>query len=74
MQWPGDDRLIHYSINQNSVTNIWSQAAEGGEPKQVTDFKDSVMTGFAWSHDGNQLACTRVVLARDTVLIADLGK
>jgi Tol biopolymer transport system component len=74
VQWPGDGRLIHYSINQNNVTNIWSQAPEGGEPKQVTDFKNSVMTGFAWSRDGKQLACTRGVLTRDAVLIADLGK
>ena len=73
VQWPGDGRLIHYSINQNNVTNIWSQAPEGGEPKQVTDFKNSVMTGFAWSRDGKQLACTRGVLARDAVLITDLG-
>ena len=69
-----DGRLIHYSINQNNVTNIWSQSPEGGEPRQVTDFKSSVMTGFAWSRDGKQLACTRGVLARDAVLIADLGK
>jgi len=74
VQWPGDGRLIHYSINQNNVTNIWSQSPDGGEPKQVTDFKSSVMTGFAWSRDGKQLACTRGVLARDAVLIADLGK
>jgi hypothetical protein len=34
----------------------------------------SLMTGFAWSRDGKQLACTRGVLVRDAVLISDLGK
>jgi hypothetical protein len=69
----GDGRLIHYSINQNNVTNIWSQNPDGGEPKQVTDFKNSVMTGLP-GHvtENNQPACGG--LARDAVLIADLGK
>jgi Tol biopolymer transport system component len=74
VQWSVDGRLIHYSVNQNNVTNIWSQDLDGGAPKQVTDFKNSLMTGFAWSHDGKQLACTRGALMRDAVLIADLGK
>ena len=73
-QWSLDGRSILYSINQNNITNIWSHSLEGGEPKQVTDFKDSLMTGFAWSRDGKQLACTRGVLMRDAVLITDLGK
>jgi Tol biopolymer transport system component len=74
VQWSVDGRLIHYSINHDNVTNIWSQDLGGGEPKQVTDFKNSLMTGFAWSRDGKRLACTRGALMRDAVLIADLGK
>jgi Tol biopolymer transport system component len=74
VQWSVDGRLIHYSINHDNVTNIWSQGLDGGESKQVTDFKNSLMTGFAWSRDGKQLACTRGALMRDAVLIADLGK
>jgi hypothetical protein len=30
------------------------------------------MTGFAWSRDGKQLACTRGILQRDAVLIANV--
>jgi len=37
----------------------------GGQAKQATDFKEMLMTGFAWSHDGKQLACTRGNLVRD---------
>ena len=74
IQWSNGGQSVLYSINQNNVTNIWSQPLAGGEPKQVTDFKDSLMTGFAWSRDGKQLACTRGVLVRDAVLISDLGK
>jgi hypothetical protein len=45
---------------------------DGGKPKQITDFKDMLMTGFAFSHDGKQLACTRGTLMRDAILISDL--
>jgi hypothetical protein len=58
-------------VSQHNVTNIWSQPLEGGPPKQVTDFQESLITGFAWSRDGKQLVCTRGVLMRDAVLIAD---
>jgi tricorn protease-like protein len=59
-------------VNANNVSNIWSQSIEGGPPKQVTDFKELLITGFSWSRDGKQLACTRGTLVRDAVLITDL--
>jgi eukaryotic-like serine/threonine-protein kinase len=71
-QWSVDGKAILYSTNNNNVTNIWSQPIDGGPPKQVTDFKDSFMSGFAWSRDGKQLACSRGILMRDAVLITDL--
>jgi len=70
--WSTDGRSILYTVNNNNVTNIWSQPLEGGPPRQVTDFKDSFMTGFAWSRDGKILGCTRGVLTRDAVLISDV--
>jgi hypothetical protein len=38
----------------------------------VTDFKDSLMAGFAFSRDGKQLACSRGILLRDAVLISEV--
>lgn len=73
-QWSSDGRSILYPVSSNNVTNIWSQPLHGGPPKQVTDFKDSLMTGFAWSSDGKQLACTRGILLRDAVLISETGQ
>lgn len=70
--WSEDGRAILYTVSNNNATNIWSQPVEGGTPKQVTDFKDGIMTGFAWSRDGKTLACTRGVLTRDAVLISDV--
>jgi Tol biopolymer transport system component len=72
IQWASDGKSILYTVNRNSVSNVWSQPLDGGAPKQVTDFKDSLMTGFAWSHDGKMFAATRGSLMRDAVLITDL--
>ena len=69
--WSADGRSIFYTASNNNVTNVWSQSIDGGPPKQVTDFKDSLMTGFAWSNDGKTLASTRGILLRDVVLISD---
>jgi serine/threonine protein kinase len=71
-QWSVDGKSILYGVINSNVTNIWSQPVDGGPPKQITDFKDSLITGFAWSRDGKQLACTRGILVRDAVLITDL--
>jgi TolB protein len=70
-QWGPDGKSIMYTVNTNNITNIWSQSLDGGTPKQLTDFKDSMMTGFAWSQDGKTLVSTRGVLTRDAVLISD---
>jgi TolB protein len=72
VHWSHDGKSILYSVTSNNVTNIWSQPIDGGAAKQVTDFKDLLMTGFAWSHDGKQLACTRGSLVRDAILVTDL--
>ena len=71
-QWSYDGKSILYTTSSNNITNILSQPIAGGPPKKVTDFKDMLMTGFAWSRDGKQLACTRGNLIRDAVLITDL--
>ena len=71
VHWAPDGKSIMYTANTNNISNVWSQSIEGGPPKQVTDFKDSLMTGFAWSFDGKTLVATRGVLMRDAVLISD---
>ena len=71
MQWAPDGKSIRYTVNQLNVSNVWSQPLDGGPAKQVTDFKEMLITSFAWSRDGKQLACTRGNLIRDAVLIRD---
>jgi serine/threonine protein kinase len=72
IQWSPDGKSILYTVNREGVSNVWSQSISGGDPKQVTFFKDSLMTGFAWSSDGKMFTATRGSLLRDAVLITDL--
>jgi serine/threonine protein kinase/Tol biopolymer transport system component len=73
-QWSADGKAIFYSTTNNNVTNIWSLPIDGGPAKQVTQFKDGLMNGFAWSWDGKNLVCTRGNQLRDAVLITDVGR
>ena len=72
IHWANDGKSVLYTVNASNVSNIWSQPIDGGKPKQITDFKEMLMTGFAWSRDGKQLACTRGTFMRDAILITDL--
>jgi serine/threonine protein kinase/Tol biopolymer transport system component len=72
IRWSSDGKSLLYSMNKNSISNVWSQPLAGGAPKQITFFKDSLMTGFAWSNDGKLFAATRGSLMRDAVLITDM--
>ena len=73
VQWAADSKSIFYTVSRNNVTNIWKQPLNGDPPKQVTDFKDLLITGYAWSSDGKQLVCTRGTRLRDAILITDLN-
>lgn len=70
--WSPDGKAILFNYLSNNVSNIWSQPLDGGPAKQITDFKDSLISGFAWSNDKKQLVCSRGVLLRDAVLITDV--
>lgn len=72
LQWSADGKSLIYSATVNNVSNLWRQPLDGGPQKQITDFKEMLMTGFAWSRDGKQLASTRGIIMRDAILISDL--
>ncbi len=70
VRWSLDNAAVTYVIGNNGASNIWSQPAAGGAPKQVTDFGSNQIFGFDWSPDGKSLACARGLETREIVLIS----
>ena len=73
INWSPDSKSVVYTVTANNLSNLWSQPIDGGSPKQITHFKDLLITSFAFSPDGKRLACTRGSSIRDVVLIEDVG-
>jgi len=72
IRWTADGRALTYIDRRGGTSNIWSQPFEGGSARQLTDFKSGEIFNFAWSSNGQQLACTRGSVISDAVLISDL--
>jgi serine/threonine protein kinase len=71
VRWTTDGRALSYVDTRVGVSNIWSISFEGGQPKQLTDFKAEQIFWFDWSRDGHQLACARGTVTNNVVLISD---
>jgi serine/threonine protein kinase/dipeptidyl aminopeptidase/acylaminoacyl peptidase len=69
--WTLDGRALLYVDTQGGVSNIWSQPIDGGQPKQLTNFKSDLIFRFALSPNGRQLVLARGTQSRDVVLIRD---
>jgi Tol biopolymer transport system component len=69
IRWTTDGRALTYIDTRAGISNIWLQSLDGGKQKQLTDFKDQRLFGFAWSRDGKRLAFSRGVVNSDVVLL-----
>ncbi len=69
LRWSPDSRALNYLQTKNGVTNIWSLPINGGQPKQLTDWKSDHIFWFEWSGESKILACSRGTFATDLVLI-----
>jgi Tol biopolymer transport system component len=67
--WSPDGRSLHFVVGSSGISNIWSQPIDGGQPKQITNFKSDRIFSFDWSRDGKQLALSRGTVNKDAVLI-----
>jgi Tol biopolymer transport system component len=70
-RWTPDSRSLAYIANEKGASNIWLQPLSGERPKRLTNFKSGKLLSFAWSHDGQLLACMRHRATRDVVLLRD---
>jgi TolB protein len=69
LRWMPDGRALTYVDNRGGIANVWSLPLDGGQPRQLTNFKDDRIFWFDWSRDGKHLAVTRGVETNDVVLI-----
>ena len=68
VEWAPDGRSIAY-LDAATGSNIVVHPLEGGEPRQLTTFKDGLsIFDFAWSHDHTRLAIGRISERSDIVL------
>ena len=70
IRWTADSKNLTYVDHRGGVDNLWAQPLDGYPAKQITDFKDSRIFSFDWSHDGRLLA-SRGVQTNDVVLITE---
>ena len=68
--WSPDGRSISYGRSDSGVGNIWAMPLDGGKPVQVTHFSSGVISRFAWSPDGKQLAIVHGKATSDVVLFS----
>lgn len=73
LRWSHDGRSLAYVDHRGGFDNIWGQSIAGGEPKQLTNFEDSLIFSFDWMNDGS-LVASRGVIMSDVVLISDTTK
>jgi serine/threonine protein kinase len=71
LQWTPDSRALIYIVTRDEVSNLWQQPVEGGEPKQLTDFKTELIFSFDYSRDGKQLVLSRGTYSRNVVLFSN---
>jgi Tol biopolymer transport system component/DNA-binding winged helix-turn-helix (wHTH) protein len=74
IRWTRDGGALTYEATNDGVSNIWRQPLAGGGPTQLTDFKSDRISYFAWSPDGQQLACIRGDWTQDIVLISNFAR
>jgi Tol biopolymer transport system component/DNA-binding winged helix-turn-helix (wHTH) protein len=70
VRWHPDGQALTYLKREDNGMNIWRQALTGGAPEKITDFQAERIFAYAWSRDGQRLACSRGTVHRDVVMIS----
>jgi serine/threonine protein kinase len=74
LRWTPDGKGVAY-VDSEALTNLWVQPLGGGAARQLTRFTDGrIMSGFAWSRDGERLAISRAIVNNDIVLFNGLRR
>ncbi len=71
VRWLPKQSALTYIDVRNGNYNLWSQAVDGGAPKQLTNFAADRIFAYDYSPDGKQLAFERGVSLYDVVEITN---
>ncbi len=71
--WSPGGKAVQFALTRRGAGNLWEQALAGGPPRQVTNFKDKNIRGFAWSRDGKGLAVIRGAIRTDVILLRNFN-
>ena len=69
LRFAPDGKSVAYSIEENSVGNIWLQPFDGSAPRALTHFPSERITSFNFSPDGRFLAVVRGHRDSEVVLL-----
>ena len=50
---------------------VWKQNLDGGKPERLASMPEERVFGYAWSHDGNWFALSRVIHTGNVLLMSD---
>ena len=67
LAWTPDGKALSFLRNRPSVSSLWRQPLDGGEPVMVTHFDGQQIIDFAWARDG-RLAVARAQRDADVVV------
>lgn len=69
LAWAPDGSGLTYVSTLGGAANLWLQPLDGGQPRQLTDFKDSEILSYAWAPRGGQVACVLGIKTYTPVII-----
>jgi eukaryotic-like serine/threonine-protein kinase len=69
-----DGQSIVYVVREKGVDNLWSQALDGTNRKQLTTFDKDLIFRYEYSQDGKQIAIERGNIEADAFLLRDTSK
>ena len=69
VRWSQDGKGLIYADTRAGVSNLRLQPLDDSAARPLTDFKSDRIYNYAWSRDGQQLACVKGVDLSDVVLI-----
>jgi serine/threonine protein kinase/Tol biopolymer transport system component len=73
-RWTRDSQGVTYISTRGGVSNIWLQPLGNSPARALTSFAQDLIFTFAWSPDGEKLACVRGTTARTAVLLRNFRK